>query len=262
MRTNALRATLKSGERAVNAWCAIPNGFSAEVMAHAGFDSVTVDLQHGLVDYQAALGMLQAISTTAVTPLVRVPWNEPGIMMKLLDAGAMGIICPMINTKAEAEAFVRACRYAPLGARSFGPTRANIYAGADYWQHANDEVMLLAMVETETALQNLDEILSVDGLDGTYVGPSDLSLSMGKTPTLAPSDETVLAAMQTICDATRASGRIAACHTDAPATAHQRYAQGFEMITLASDARLLASAAAQGVKDVRGGAGPDAPQTY
>ena len=129
------------------------------------------------------------------TPLVRVPWNDPSYIMRALDAGAMGLICPMINTKAEAEAYVRAGRYPPMGERSFGPFRAAQYAGADYWQHANEEVLLFAMIETRQAVSNLHEILSVKGLNGVYIGPSDLSLSMGKPPTLDPSDKTVLEAM-------------------------------------------------------------------
>ena len=101
-------------------------------MAHQGWDSLTIDLQHGVVDYQTAVGMLQAISTTAVVPMVRVPWLDPGIVMKMLDAGSYGVICPMINNRDEAETFVRACRYPPRGSRSMGPIRATLYAGDDY----------------------------------------------------------------------------------------------------------------------------------
>src|SRR5262249_23750253 len=140
---------------------AIANPFSAELMAHQGFDAVTVDLQHGPVDFQAAVGMLAAISTTPAVPMARVPWNEPILTAKLLDAGAYGVICPMINPKAEAEALVGACRYPPRGARSFGPNRALLYGGADYWQHANDEVLVFAMIETREAVKNLDEIVSL-----------------------------------------------------------------------------------------------------
>ena len=178
MRKNELRKIIADGKTVLNAWLAIANPFSAELMAHQGFDAVTIDLQHGPVDFQAAVGMLAAISTTPAVPMVRVPWNEPILTAKLLDAGAYGVICPMINSKAEAEALVGACRYPPRGARSFGPNRALLYGGADYWQHANDEVLVFAMVETREAVNNLDEIVSVEGLDGVYVGPSDLSLSI------------------------------------------------------------------------------------
>ena len=152
------------------------------------------------------------------TPLVRVPWNDPGQIMRALDAGAMGIICPMINTKAEAEALVRSGRYPPMGERSFGPYRASQY-GADYWQKANEEILLFAMVETRQAVNNLEEILSVKGINGVYVGPSDLSLSMGKPPTLDPTDKEVLTAIDIIVKTTRKWGHIAGVHTDGPATA-------------------------------------------
>ena len=153
MRRNELRKIIAGGNTVLNAWLAIASPFSAELMAHQGFDSVTIDLQHGPVDFQAAVGMLQAISTTPAVPMVRVPWNEPILTAKLLDAGAYGIICPMINSQAEAEALVTACRYPPRGARSFGPNRAVLYGGADYWQHANDEVLIFAMVETRQAVR-------------------------------------------------------------------------------------------------------------
>ncbi|MDP9137324.1 MAG: aldolase/citrate lyase family protein, partial [Pseudomonadota bacterium] len=175
MRPNPLKKLWASGGAAVNGWLAIPNSFSAEVMAHQGWDSLTLDLQHGLLDYGAVVPMLQAISTTGVAPLARVPWLEEGILMKLLDAGCYGLICPMINSRAECERFVQACRYPPRGGRSFGPIRALLYGGADYFAHANEEIVLLAMVETKAALDDLEGILSVPGLDGIYVGPADLS---------------------------------------------------------------------------------------
>jgi 4-hydroxy-2-oxoheptanedioate aldolase len=136
VRANRLREIWKKGEAVVNGWLSIPSSFSAEVMAHQGFDSLTVDMQHGVVDYQVAVTMLQAISTTSAIPLARVPWNDPARLMKILDAGVYGVICPMINTREEAEALVRACKYAPRGFRSWGPVRASIYAGADYGDHA------------------------------------------------------------------------------------------------------------------------------
>jgi 4-hydroxy-2-oxoheptanedioate aldolase len=262
MRPNAVRKQIAEGKRIINGWCAIPNSYSAELMSHAGFDSVTIDLQHGPVDFRDAVTMLQAISTTACTPMVRVPWNEPGIIMKLLDAGAMGVICPMINTKAEAEAFVSWGRYPPVGQRSNGANRAVQYNGADYQPNANAEVLLLAMIETTTALDNLDAILSVPGLSGVYVGPTDLSLSLGKPATLDPSDKTVLAAMQTICDKAKARGLIAGVHVDSPATAKKRFADGYQLCTLLNDARLLLQAATSFVKETRGEAQVVAAKSY
>ena len=174
MRENNVRSIWKRGGAVINGWLGIPSSIAAENMAQAGWDGLTVDLQHGHVDYQVAVTMLQAISTTGTTPLARVPWMEPGIIMKLLDAGAYGIVCPMINTRAECEAFVGACRYAPRGYRSFGPVRATWYGGADYFKHANDTVITMAMIETKQAMDNLDEILSVPELDSAVYRPERL----------------------------------------------------------------------------------------
>src|SRR5687768_17609011 len=158
MRENRLRTLWKSGGAAVNGWLAIPNGFSAETMAHQGWDSLTIDLQHGVVDYPAMVTMLQAISTTPTVPIVRVPWLEPGILMKALDAGAYAVICPMVNTREDAQKLVAWTSYAPMGTRSFGPVRAAIYGGADYATEANRTIVRFAMIETAQALDNLDAI--------------------------------------------------------------------------------------------------------
>ncbi|MEZ5907717.1 MAG: aldolase/citrate lyase family protein [Hyphomicrobiaceae bacterium] len=262
MRPNGVRRLIAEGKPVVNGWLAIANSFSAETMAQCGFDAITIDMQHGIVDYQASIAMLQAISTTSATPMVRVPWNEPGILMKVLDAGSYGIICPMINTKEEAEALVAACRYPPKGSRSFGPSRAVLYGGGDYAKHANDEILVFAMVETRKGLDNLEAILSVEGIDGIYVGPSDLSLSFGAPPTLDPSDADVLKAMQRICDVTRAKGRIAGVHTDGPKTALRRYKEGYQLCTIMNDVRLMANAATAAVREVRGEMPAPAAKTY
>ena len=252
MKANSAKAAIAGGGRVLNAWCSIASPHVAEALAHQGFDAVTIDLQHGAIDYSAAFAMLQAISTSAATPLARPPWNEPGIMMKLLDSGAMGLICPMISTRREAEAFVGACRYPPLGFRSFGPNRIVYYAGTDYWRHANSEVLLLAQIETAEAVANLDDILSVPGLDGVYVGPADLSLSMGAEPSMQPTDPAVVAAMARVREAAHARGLIAAVHTDGPETALKRYGEGFQLCSLQTDMRLLINAARSAVVRVKG----------
>lgn len=250
---NALKHLLKSGGRAVNAWCSIPSSYVAEVIAHLGFDAVTIDLQHGTADYAAAFTMLQAISTSPAMPMVRVPWNDPALVMRLLDAGAMGVICPMINTVDDARAFVGACRYPPLGYRSFGPNRAVQYAGPDYWRSANREVLALAMIETRQGVENLDAILAVEGLDGIYVGPGDLSLSFGADPSMRPSDAGVVAAIAHIAQRTIAAGLIPAIHTDGPKTARQRLAEGFRLVTLQSDVRYMVNGAAAALSQMRAG---------
>ena len=180
MRINKIKKMMSEGKPVINGWLQVPSTASAETMAQQGWDSLTIDMQHGLVDYTNALPMLQTISASDVTPLARVNWNEPGQIMKILDAGSYGIICPMVSNKQQAENFVQACMYPPNGYRSYGPVRGLIYGGPDYAKHADIELLKFAMIETKEALEKLDEIMSVEGVDGIYVGPTDLSLAIGE----------------------------------------------------------------------------------
>jgi 4-hydroxy-2-oxoheptanedioate aldolase len=240
MRENRLRTLWKNDQAAVNGWLAIPNSFSAEVMAHQGWDSLTIDLQHGVIDYAAMVTMLQAISTTATVPVVRVPWLEPGIIMKSLDAGAYGVICPMVNNREEAQRFIACTNYAPRGTRSFGPVRATLYGGADYPTQANDTIVRFAMIETAQALDNLDSILSVEGLDAIYIGPSDLSLALGCKPVFDDVDPKAAQAIDHIVERAKAHGVVAGIHNGRPDVARGRITKGFRFVTVGSDARLLA----------------------
>lgn len=262
MRENQLRKIWKSGGAVVNGWLAIANSFSAETMAHQGWDSLTVDLQHGMVDYQAMVSMLQAISTTQTVPVVRVPWLEPGILMKALDAGAYGVICPMVNTREDAQKLVAYTHYAPRGTRSFGPVRALLYGGADYPQHANDTIVTFAMIETAAALDHLDDILSVNGLDAIYIGPSDLSLALGCTPTFDDLDPRAAEAVDHILARAKAHGVIAGIHNGTPEAALKRIAKGFQFVTISSDARLMAAGAQQVVAKMRASIAPQASGSY
>lgn len=256
MRENRLRAIWRAGGVAFNGWLQIPSAFSAEVMAHQGWDSLTVDLQHGIVDYQGAVAMLQAISTTQVVPLARVPWNEPGIIMKMLDAGCYGIICPMINTRAEAEAFAGACRYPPAGYRSFGPTRAALYGGADYAMHADRQILALAMIETGEGVRNVHDILAVPGIDGIYIGPADLSQSLGGPAQVAVAEPRVAAAIEAVMAAARSRGAVVGIHTGSVDDALTMVENGAGFVTLLSDWRLMAAAAGDAIAALHaGGAG-------
>jgi 4-hydroxy-2-oxoheptanedioate aldolase len=262
MRENELRRLLGGGSRGINGWVAIPDAFAVEQYAAQGFDSVTVDLQHGAADVGSLIPLLQAIALGGATAMVRVPWNDPAYVMRVLDAGAYGVICPMVNDATQARAFVQAGRYPPLGSRSAGPFRATHVAGADYVGAANDHVLLLAMIETREAFENLDAILSVEGLDGVYVGPSDLALSLGKPSTLAPEDPEVLRTIAGIAEGARRHGLIAGVHVDGPATALQRYDEGFHFCTLLNDVRLLVDAARRMVGEVRGASPAETSKTY
>jgi len=252
MRENRLRTLWAEGRAAVNGWLAIPSSFSAEVMAHQDWDSLTIDLQHGVIDYQAAVTMLTAISTTSTVPVIRVPWLEPGILMKALDAGAYGVICPMVNTRDDAARLVAYTNYAPRGTRSFGPIRALLYAGADYPQHADRTIVRFAMIETAQALDNLDAILSVEGLDAIYIGPSDLSLALGCKPAFDEVDPPVAAAIEHILERAKAHGVVAGIHNGSPEAARARVARGFRFVTIGSDARLMAAGAQQVLASMRG----------
>ena len=252
MRANNVKKIWRSGGKVVNAWCAIPNGFAAEALAQEDFDSVTVDMQHGLVDYQRGVELLQGISTTNKTPLARVAWNEPGPIMKILDAGAYGIICPMINTAEECEKFVGACRYYPAGYRSFGPARASIYGGADYYAKANSTILTLAMIETDEALRNLDAIMSVKGLDAIYVGPSDLAICLGCAPAGVPTEKKVLAAIDDILKAAKRNKVVPGIHCGSGAMAAEMFKKGFQFCTILNDVRLMALGAKAEIANARG----------
>ena len=252
MRPNRLRQIWRDGGAAVNGWLQLPHGFAAEVMAAQGWDSLTVDMQHGPVGYDVALTMLQALSSTDVTPLARVPWNEPGIIMKMLDAGCYGIICPMVSTAEEAQRFVGACRYPPKGYRSFGPTRVSFYAGIDYAQHANDTVIALAMIETAQAIENLDAILDTPGLDGVYIGPADLSQGLGYQERVDPKHPDLVALLDRIHEGCSRRGLITGIHVASVEYARGVIDKGFQFVTVLSDGRLLAAAAKHAVDRIKG----------
>jgi 4-hydroxy-2-oxoheptanedioate aldolase len=241
MRTNRLRELWADGRPTINGWCSTPGGFSAELMASMGWDSVTIDTQHGVIGYSEMLGMLQAVSTTAAVPLVRVSWNQPGEIMRALDAGAYGVICPMINDAAECAAFVQACRYPPDGFRSSGPTRAVIYGGSDYHAGANGQILTLAMIETAAGLANVETIVATAGLDGVYIGPSDLSLGIGGSPGQDQETPALMAAFDKILAACKAEGVKVGVHTNSIAYSQKMIARGFDMVTVGSDVRFLMS---------------------
>lgn len=253
-----LMETWGAGRGALNGWLSIASPFVAEILAAQGYDSLTVDLQHGALDYAALVPMLQAMRASGVTPLARVPWNEPGIIMKALDAGALGIICPMVNTAEEAAAFAAAMRYPPRGTRSFGPTRAVFAHGADYAGRANDTVLAFAMIETAQGMANLDAIAAVDGIDALYIGPSDLTLGLtgGRlAPAFDREEPEMLEAIHAIREAAKSNGKRAVLHCGSAAYAAKALGWGFDMVTLPNDVRLLAGAAAAAVREAREGAG-------
>ncbi len=251
---NKLKSLWAAGRPAINGWCSIGNPFTAEIMAAQGFDSVTVDMQHGALDFSCALPMFQAMRASGAVLLARVPWNEPGVIMKALDAGAYGIICPMVNTAGDAAAFVKCLRYPPQGERSFGPTRVSFAAGANYAAEANDNMIGLAMIETAEALANVDAIAATPGLDGLYIGPSDLTLSLTRgrlAPGLDREEPEMVQAIQTILAAARRAGIRAGIHCGTPEYAARAIGWGFDLTTVGGDSRFLAAAAGAAVARFR-----------
>ena len=247
---NKLKQIWAEGRPTINGWLSIGNAFTAEIMAAQGYDSVSIDIQHGALDYSAVLPMFQAMRASGAVPMARVPWLEPGIIMKALDAGAYGIICPMVNTGAQAAEFVSYLRYPPSGQRSFGPTRVSFAAGSNYAGEANDEILALAMVETRQAMDNLNEIAATPGLDGIYVGPADLTLSLTEgrlLPGFDREEPEMIDALHRILAACKANGIKAALHCGTADYAARAIEWGFNMTTVAGDSRLLAAAAAASV---------------
>jgi 4-hydroxy-2-oxoheptanedioate aldolase len=249
---NNVRKILAAGKAVMNGWLVIPSSFSAELMAQCGFDSITVDLQHGVHDYQSMVHCFQAMQAHPVTPLVRVTWNEPGNLGKVLDAGAMGVICPMINTRKDAESFVSACKYPPLGTRSNGPVRAAMYAPASGYQStANEETLCIPLIETKTAIENLDAILDVEGVAGVYIGPTDLCFSYGLPPELDVELPQILKIYDELIKKCARRNIFAGIHCASASYAARAIGMGFRMTSVMNDGRMLAAFAKGVVAQVR-----------
>ena len=264
MIANKLKSLWAEGKPALNGWCSIGSPFAAEIMAAQGFDSVTVDMQHGALDYSALLPMFQAMRASGAVLMARVPWNEPGVIMKALDAGAYGIICPMVNTAEDAARFVKCLRYPPRGERSYGPTRVSFAAGANYAAEANDNILGFAMIETVEGFANVKAIAATPGLDGLYIGPADLTLALSQgrlAPGFDREEPEMVTAIQTVLTAAKKAGIRAAIHCGTPDYAARAIGWGFDLTTVGGDSRFLAAAAGVAVASFRkltagqGGAG-------
>ena len=255
MKTSVLKAMWRDGRAAFGGWCTIPSSFSAEIVASLGFDYVCIDMQHGLADFSDLVPMLQAVAGHA-TPIVRVPVGDYATAQRALDAGAEGLIFPLVNSRADAEAAAASCRYPPLGARSYGPVRSRLHLGADV-SHANAEVACIVMVETAAALDHLDEILGCPGVDGVYVGPNDLALALDVPSDV--SDPTLDGAIERILSACRTRGLPAGIHTGSGAAARAYVERGFSFATVTSDAAVLTAAYRGELITARGARAATAP---
>ena len=255
-----LRQLWDSGQPTLGGWCVIPGSFGAELMGTAGFDWVCIDTQHGLIGYDEMLTMLQALSSTRTPSFVRVRWNEPGEIMKALDAGAEGVIVPMVNSAADARAAVGACRYHPEGYRSWGPTRAALQVKNYDPQSANRAVICAVMVETAEAVRQLDDILSVPGLDAVFVGPNDLAVSSGIAPSYDAEDAEHRRLIEEILGGCQRTGTLAGIYCGSAETAARWRERGFRMLAVASDAVLLRLGAQQGLRQLRREERQEAPR--
>ncbi len=251
MRPNRIKQIWREGRWVTMGWLSVSHGFTAEVMARQGFDALVVDMQHGLTDMNDVWPMLQAISQTDTVPVVRVPWNDPPTIMKALDLGAYGIIVPLIDTAADAAKAVAACRYPPIGMRSSGPVRAVQYGGSDYLTKANDEIVVLAMIETKEGLANLDSICATPGLDGVYIGPSDLAFALGMSPRPDNSDPVHVAACDKIRDAAHKHGIKACMHCASAAFAAGAVKRGFDLVMLTSDLACMLAGVRRQLDDLK-----------
>ncbi len=257
MRPNHVLNAWRANKQTVGAWLSIDSTFTAESMAHAGFDWLCLDMQHGLLDYNDVKRMLPAISTTKTIPFVRVPWNEPYEIMKVLDAGAYGVVVPLINNAEEAARAVSACRYPPDGIRSFGPARATMYAGRGYVEEANNQLACIVMIETAEALENLDEIMATPGVDAVYIGPADLAYALGLQPTGDNNDPKHVAAVTRIYECCKKHNIAAGIHTGSVEYTTRYLKQGFHMVTLGADSGFMGRAARQDLKAAREGGGTE-----
>lgn len=252
MRPNKIKQLWKEGKPASVAWMGTADTYSAEIMANSGLDALVLDMQHGMgIGPDRAATWLQAVSTTETVPIVRVPWNEPYFMQWVLDAGAYGIIVPLVNTKEEAAKAGGACRYPPLGYRSIGPNRARFFGGNDYFEHADQEIICLVMVEDIRAVDRLDELAEAPGIDGFYVGPADLAISLGIPPRSYMDDGRHMEACDKVVKVALKHGLIPASHSASPEEAVFRFNQGFLMAPIVTDGGAMSSAARDALKVVR-----------
>jgi len=261
VRTNDLLQAWQNDQATLGLWMSSPDPVAAEQMGDLDFDYVCADLQHGILDYTDAVRLMMGLSRSAAMPICRVPWNEPGIIGKLLDAGAMGIIVPMVNTVEQAKAAVSACRFWPEGSRSHGPLRAKQIYGDDYVANANSQIACIPMIETVEAISNLDDILDVPGINAVYIGPADLSLTYGLPPRPDNDDERFQSALQAVVEGCNKRGIAPGIHTT-PELAQTRLDQGFKMVTITSNLSAMAVGAGQALEKLRQPSGTSEASMY
>lgn len=252
---NTALAQWKAGTPSHGAWINLPELHTAEIIARMGFDWLCFDLQHGLMSYSHLLALIPAISATAATPLVRVAGNDAAAIGRVLDAGAHGVIVPMVNSAEEAARAVAACRYPPQGTRSCGPMRGIMLDGIDYLVSANEEIACIAMIETREGLANVDAIAATPGIDALFVGPMDLCYGLGIAPG-SFSNPAFIAAIETIKAACESSGIAAGMFGYNAALAAKYLSEGFQFASVGTDIGFFRDGARAAFDTARGGAEP------
>jgi 4-hydroxy-2-oxoheptanedioate aldolase len=251
-----LAGRLRSGETVFSGWCGLPYPIVAEMLGRDGFPAVTIESQHGLWDVAGVLAGIAAVRQGGAAPLVRVPWGDFALVSRALDFGAEGIIAPMINTPADARALAGAAKFPPIGERSWGPHRATTLAGLSdqsiYLREANDHIVTLAMIETRTALQNFDAIIETPGVDGFFLGPSDLSIALSDGKTVDPLSKEVERELDRMIAGAQRAKKIpgAYCHSAERAVALAK--RGVKFLAVSSDLAMLRAGAAAVMKVLKG----------
>jgi 4-hydroxy-2-oxoheptanedioate aldolase len=243
LKKNRVKELWREEKAAVGVWMVLGSPITAEILANMGFDWVVVDTEHGSIDIGTTQSMIQAVSYTSAVPMVRVPWNHPMPIKRALDAGAYGLVIPMVNSREEAVQAVQATRYPPLGERSYGGPRARLYGGVDYFEQANEEIALILQIEHIDAVNHADEILSVEGVDAFFIGPSDLAISMGLKPGLDQADSRHRDAINRALEAGKRHGVAGGIHVGSAEAANERIVQGFRFVGLSSDEGFIRNAA-------------------
>lgn len=248
MKSNPVRAKLQKGESSVGTWLTLPDPIVAQLMAKTGFDWLTVELEHTPTSFETAAQMFAIVAASGCVPLARIPWNTGENIKRVLDTGAWGIVVPMVNSRAEAEAVVKAARYRPVGERSIGGQLHATNFGTDaatYYAKANDEILVVVMAEHIDAVENIHSILSVPGIDAVFVGPNDLHASMGLPPAFDSDNPQFNDALKKILASAKAHGIAAGIHVTDAAQAQRRIAEGWQFIAVISEAGFMLAKAGE-----------------
>lgn len=254
MRPNTVKSLWHADQPAFGAWLSSCSTLVAEQMGAVGFDWLVVDGEHSPADTLTLVQMLQAVSLGNSVPMARVPWNDPVAVKRVLDGGAYGVVIPWVNDRAQAEQAVAACRYPPIGLRGYGPYRGVLYGGHDYLEHANEEISCIIQIETVEAIERIDDILSVPGIDATLIGPSDLALSLGIPVQPDNPHPDHVAACRAVLEASRKHAVVPGIFTSGPEEGARRAAEGWRFIAIGSDSQYMTQTAVHALRTARGGA--------